>query len=547
MSGSCIEFGAARLFWLAEMTLLGLGAFGLLVKNRKARGKSLGIADLSELGRALQTSLRIDDILRLIYRQISSAMDVSTMYIARYNSVSRELTFDYIVEEGKPLSSFSVPESGDMGLAGWILRAKKPLLIRDLEKEEDLLPGKPLSLGRPTRSFLGVPLLSDGKVLGVLSVQSYTPNAFTEESLELLTLIGTQVSAALENASLYRSAKAQAAKLAAFSNLAEFTANQSEPGPLLSSVLTELDGVVGFPMGAIYLYDPAEDRLDMAAFKGFMDGMALGQEYEKWVIANRRPLVIPEAQVVREEDPKSLLLVPITFENRCKGVISLVRPADSPFTHNDLKVAGVFANQAAVALENARLQDEIRNAVMGTVGVLIKMIEVKDPSTRGHSERVTKYALAFAEKHGLPEREMELLRLAALLHDIGKVSVPGRILTKPGPLTESERSAIRCHPERGVEILKPVESLEGILSIIYHHHERFDGKGYPEGLKGDKIPFGARVLAVADAVEAMRSDRPYRKALPKQAIVAELESGMGAQFDPDIAAIFLELLEEGSL
>jgi putative nucleotidyltransferase with HDIG domain len=266
------------------------------------------------------------------------------------------------------------------------------------------------------------------------------------------------------------------------------------------------------------------------------------------VIDNKRSLVVPtEESGDGIPEKNSLLLVPITFENRCKGVISLSRQADKPFTHKDLKVVSVFADQAAVALENARLHREIRKAVMGTVGVLINMIEVKDPSTRGHSERVTQYATTFAERYCLSDSEIESLRLAALLHDIGKVSVPSRILTKPGPLTDEEWKVIRSHPERGLEILRPVESLESVVPIIYHHHERFDGTGYPDGLKGEKIPLCARILSVADAIEAMRSDRPYRRALDLPQVVHELRSGESRQFDPDIAELFLELLQDGVL
>lgn len=178
-------------------------------------------------------------------------------------------------------------------------------------------------------------------------------------------------------------------------------------------------------------------------------------------------------------------------------------------------------------------------SLVNTLKTLIKVINARDRYTYGHSERVVRYAQAIGEQLGLDSDDLRLLRYAAFLHDIGKIEVGRDILTKPGPLSEAEREIIRRHTLYGVQILEPVHSLEEVVGIVLHHHERFDGRGYPTGLAGESIPRLARVLAVADAFDAMRSQRPYRAALSLGAALEEVHRGRGGQFDPEAADALL--------
>jgi putative nucleotidyltransferase with HDIG domain len=182
-----------------------------------------------------------------------------------------------------------------------------------------------------------------------------------------------------------------------------------------------------------------------------------------------------------------------------------------------------------------------------TVKALARAIEVKDPFTYGHSEQVTEYALAIARRMEVSEAEMQSIKYAAALHDIGKIGIARKILDKPGALSEEEFVNVKTHSELGDSIIEPVAFLKAPRSIIMHHHERYDGKGYPDGLAGEEIPLGARILAVADSFEAMMSDRPYRKALPAEDAVKELEANAGTQFDPTVVQAFIEVLKDGDL
>jgi putative nucleotidyltransferase with HDIG domain len=176
---------------------------------------------------------------------------------------------------------------------------------------------------------------------------------------------------------------------------------------------------------------------------------------------------------------------------------------------------------------------------------LSSAIEARDPYTRGHSLRVTALAEGVARWLGWTESRLETLRIGGALHDIGKLTVPARILSKAGPLSADEVEAIRTHPAAGARLIEPIESVRAALPYVLHHHERWDGTGYPHGLGGTAIPVEARVLAVADAFDAMTSDRPYRNALSEHDALLEVERCSGSQFDPELAGAFLTVWGDG--
>lgn len=187
---------------------------------------------------------------------------------------------------------------------------------------------------------------------------------------------------------------------------------------------------------------------------------------------------------------------------------------------------------------------KMQSAYMATVKALAKAIEAKDHYTCSHSENVTKYAVAIANEMGFSPQDIEILIEACQLHDLGKISVHDGILNKRGKLTPQEWEEIKLHSLRGAEILKPLAFLEDVTILIRQHHERYDGKGYPDGLKAEEITLGARVIATADAYDAMTSERPYRKAFSKEEAVFRLKQDMGTQFDPQVVKAFMEALKK---
>jgi len=194
-----------------------------------------------------------------------------------------------------------------------------------------------------------------------------------------------------------------------------------------------------------------------------------------------------------------------------------------------------------IAQENERLVSDLEEMFLGLIKTLSAIIDAKSHWTAGHSEKVTQYALGIGKEMGIDERDLKHLEIAGLLHDIGKIGTYETILDKPGTLTENEKTIIKHHPVKGTEILSSIKQMKDIIPLIRHHHEYYNGGGYPDGLKGEEIPLLARILCVADSVEAMASDRPYRKGMKMDIIIKELKRCSGTQYDPNVVDVFLRL------
>lgn len=204
-----------------------------------------------------------------------------------------------------------------------------------------------------------------------------------------------------------------------------------------------------------------------------------------------------------------------------------------------MAVIVAFSHQVAISVENARLHEELKETFYDTIQAFAETIEMRDPYTGGHTKRVMEYSMAIGTRIGLPSGEREKLKLSAILHDIGKIGVTDKVLLKRGRLTPKEFDQMKRHTEIGPEVLSRIRKLKGIIPGIKHHHERYDGSGYPSGLRRNGIPLNARIIAVADAFDAMTSDRPYRKSLSPDIAIEELKKNSGTQFDPSAVKAFL--------
>jgi len=227
---------------------------------------------------------------------------------------------------------------------------------------------------------------------------------------------------------------------------------------------------------------------------------------------------------------------------RALGVLHLDRSSlQPPFTKAQLDLADGLAAQVSAGIEAAHLIHRQREMFHETIMVLGQVIELRDEYTGGHTKRVTRYALLLGEAANIHPDELELLRTGAPLHDIGKIGIPDSILRKDGPLSPEEVSQMRKHVDLGGEILASIPSLAKTASMARHHHEWWDGSGYPDGLKGEEIPLMARILAIADVFDALTSMRPYRKPLRLEDAMAEMEKLAGSQFDPRLFELYRQL------
>lgn len=299
------------------------------------------------------------------------------------------------------------------------------------------------------------------------------------------------------------------------------------------------------------------NHFHLEGVKGFdrkrMDDLKLDtkSEFTDWLMENPGP-----QKLARSEDEQWALklpdvrlamfeyVTPVIVKQRLKGMVFTgPRLNHKEYSAYDLDMLQSICNSAGIGLDNARLFRELQNTYLSTVKALVSIIEAKDPYTKGHTERVADFSVALGKKMDLSKDDIRDVAFGAVLHDIGKLVVYERILNKPGSLDEDEWEVLKEHPLIGASIIENMEFLAGTVALVRHHHESYDGNGYPDGLKGDDIPIGARIIAVADSYDAMTTDRPYRKALDRETARERLRNQAGVQFDPDVVEAFIELIE----
>jgi len=245
-----------------------------------------------------------------------------------------------------------------------------------------------------------------------------------------------------------------------------------------------------------------------------------------------------------ELDVELLLTLPMFVGGRLSGLIVLGYLQPEALNEEDTVQARQLADQVAVAISNARLIEELDELNWGTLYALARAIDAKSNWTAGHSERVTELALKIGQAMGLDQNKLDDLHRGGLLHDIGKIGIPPEILDKAGKLTDEEYQLMREHVRIGARILEPIEAYAGIVPVVLHHHEYYDGSGYPDALKGEEIDLGARIFTVADHYDALISDRPYRAGLPREKVISFIREDTGTKFDPIVVKAFLEVMAQ---
>ncbi|MBN9122748.1 MAG: HD domain-containing protein [Planctomycetes bacterium] len=327
---------------------------------------------------------------------------------------------------------------------------------------------------------------------------------------------------------------------------------QPDPaGGTLQEVLNDAVAFFDARRGGVFLLDDATGHLTVRCYAARPGGTATPRPPGKTLAAvafrGRRSLLFKDSSeaaryqadsAVRGE-MNSIICAVLRAPDREIGVLHLDREPDvPPFTESDLSLADSLAAAVALGLDRRELVERHEALFVQTVTALAQAVEMRDTYTGNHTQRVTAYALLLAEELGLPEGQRRQLRVATLLHDIGKIAIDDQILRKPGRLSDPEFEQMRTHVVRGAEIIQMIPGLAWALPVVRGHHERYDGRGYPDGLRGENIPITARVVAVADAFDAMTSDRPYRPGMPAARAFAELQAGAGTHFDPDCVAAF---------
>jgi len=323
--------------------------------------------------------------------------------------------------------------------------------------------------------------------------------------------------------------------------------------------LEKVCSVVNACRGSVMLFHEGNGILEIVSSKGISkklienvrlrpgEGIA-GRAFKKGeIIFVTNPKKNPDYNgfLGYDEQQEPFVAIPLKTRKNVIGVLNIHLPKDrTNFSDWELKFLSILADEIALAIDNIKLYQSIEKFYLELVETLAKIIDVKDAYTADHATRARIRAVKLARKLNVAEKMVKNIEYAALLHDMGKIGIDERILTKPGKLSDDEYKEIKRHPQIGYNILSPIEFLRPVAEIILYHHEWYNGNGYPDGLKGDEIPLGSRIISVIDAWDAMTSDRPYRKSLSKETAIEELKKGAGIQFDPKVVNAFLELMEE---
>ncbi len=414
----------------------------------------------------------------------------------------------------------------------------------------------------PERYQINLPLAVNNRLVGLLTLAYKHEPKLDHKAIQFMKLFTYQAAIAISNAMDREALRRTLKDLERLEVIGKELAGRERADEIISYSLEEASDLLGADvvsltilpaepkfkeMAGIYVLVPEEEvplhidneirrRIEpvVLSFFGGESGIILSDLPTLPVVSSSAPDRFPE----RINGFINALL--IKGQGEIVGIVSAMSEYDK-FDRVDVRLLQMMGYDIAIALQRAAVMDELRVLNESTIRSLARAVEARDPYTLGHSERVAEISVLLGRRMGLDEEKLDKLRVAGLLHDIGKIGVPDWILNKKGKLTEEDYSKIKEHPNIGASILQEIPPLREIVPWVRHHHERVDGNGYPDGLKGEEIPLEARILAVADAFDAMTSDRVYRPAFPLEKVMRIMEDGKDKQWDGKIVDILLEI------
>lgn len=428
-------------------------------------------------------------------------------------------------------------------------------------RKNRLIGNKAFTSVIPVRNWIAQPLRLDNKVMGfILAADKKDKPHFTKNDLKFIEALSQQVSTILENIAFLHQSEHKIKELSILIRASELGNSTIDLHVLLFRLIEEAKKLIGAQASSILLYNERKKELDFyvastdKATRLKKLSVPIGKGIASWVFQNKKPVIsndvesdsrfYGEVDKLTKFKTKSMLAVPLMAKDEIVGVIEVINKRVGNFVVDDILLLTAIASQTGMSIQNARLFRKTEKMLFNTISSLSEAIEAKDPCTSGHSSRVTEYCMMIAEGLSMNHEETGKIRLAGLLHDIGKIGISEKTLRKPGKLDEEEWKEIREHPEIGEKILEHIEEIRDILPGIRNHHEYYNGGGYPDHMKLSQIPLISRIISVADAYDAMISERPYKAPNTPEEAVAELTRCANSQFDPKIVNIFIAQLKK---
>ncbi len=425
------------------------------------------------------------------------------------------------------------------------------------------------SIGQFPEGWGGVclPIRTGAIIVGTLTVSLPPPRQITPEQLRLLESLTGMAGTTLHRMSLNEETVRQLDRLEALHNIDIAISASMDLQMTLNVLLEHVKTQLNADAADVLLLNPHSQTLEYTAGLGFRTRGAqtahirLGEDFAGRAALERRTVRVDDPAETKSSPHFGALWagegfaayygVPLISKGKVKGVLEVFHRAPFRPERDWIDFLETLAGQAAIAIDSGQLFDNLQRsnvdlalAYDATIEGWSHALDLRDKETEGHTLRVTEITERLAKAMGIGDAELVHVRRGALLHDIGKMGVPDSILLKPGTLTDEEWVLMRQHPQLAFDMLAPIAYLKPALDIPYCHHEKWDGTGYPRGLKGEQIPLAARLFAIVDVWDALRSDRPYRKAWDEDKVRAHILAGSGTHFDPKVVAAFLEMADE---
>lgn len=516
---------------------------------------------LRQAAEAITSTLDIQQVLASILDNLNRVIpfDSASVFLIENENVRLTAAKGFLINDNSVDRLFPASDT----LLQEISRTRQPLILKDAQNESRFKKW----IVDQVHGWIGVPLIARGIIIGYITIDSQEVDAYTEHDANLAMTFAHQAAVAIENARLYERGEAQIRRLTVLRDIDSAISSSFDLRVTLNLLIGYAAKELGTDAAAILLYNSDLKSLSLYTNTGFTkkhnfssSHIRIGEGLAGRVVLQRKLVNIADlgntteytpSSYFKDENFKGYFGVPLIAKGQIKGVMELYTREEFNPDLDWQNFLYTLAGQAAIAIDNVQLfknlqrsNQELILAYDTTLAGWGRALELRDKETQGHTDRVVEMTIELARRMGIEGEELTHIMRGTLLHDIGKMGIPDHILHKPGPLTEEEWDIMRKHPTYAYELIHPIPYLRPTLDIPYAHHERWDGSGYPRGLKGENIPLAARIFAVVDIWDALLNKRVYREAWPDEKVFEYLKNAAGIEIDPDIVDIFLEMLQE---